>query len=291
MRIVVTNQEVVHLWAHQSQPEARNSKGSLFFEGDTLYSYGYHYPIARHCEEFHAVLFNAEHSSTTTESHKSMAMMAVSHLEDVFTVPNLDCVGSQENMDWYREEVEKLLKKSMRARTNTEFYYDMANRMFEEAQRYAEVFGLAKLDKRALFDEAALKSAVAKASEARKIRRKKEMEKFINETLPKFKRGEVRHITDPVNSNRAYLRVHTTGNDRSVFTSKGITIGEQDARKVWRLASHVRKLGEAFVPKEYVDIAGFGLDKITAKGDVHAGCHSVPYEEIEYAAKGLGFIK
>jgi hypothetical protein len=39
--------EIPHLWAHQTQDEARNRQGNLYFTGDTIYSYGSHFPIAR----------------------------------------------------------------------------------------------------------------------------------------------------------------------------------------------------------------------------------------------------
>ena len=40
--------EIPHLWAHRTQDEARNRQGNLYFTGDTIYSYGSHFPIARH---------------------------------------------------------------------------------------------------------------------------------------------------------------------------------------------------------------------------------------------------
>ena len=40
--------EVSHLWANRAQDEARNRQGNLYFTGDTIYSYGSHFPIARH---------------------------------------------------------------------------------------------------------------------------------------------------------------------------------------------------------------------------------------------------
>ena len=40
--------EIPHLWAHRTQDEARNCQGNLYFTGDTIYSYGSHFPIARH---------------------------------------------------------------------------------------------------------------------------------------------------------------------------------------------------------------------------------------------------
>ena len=40
--------EIPHLWAHRTQDDARNRQGNLYFTGDTIYSYGSHFPIARH---------------------------------------------------------------------------------------------------------------------------------------------------------------------------------------------------------------------------------------------------
>jgi hypothetical protein len=42
MRHVYPNHEMPHLWAHQSQDEARNATRSLYFEGPTIFSFGRH---------------------------------------------------------------------------------------------------------------------------------------------------------------------------------------------------------------------------------------------------------
>ena len=40
---------IAHLWANQLQDEARNSgSGNFYFDGDVIYSYGSHFPIAKH---------------------------------------------------------------------------------------------------------------------------------------------------------------------------------------------------------------------------------------------------
>ena len=38
---------VAHLWAHRAQ-ESAPQRGNFYFDGDTIYSYGSHFPIARH---------------------------------------------------------------------------------------------------------------------------------------------------------------------------------------------------------------------------------------------------
>jgi len=37
--------EIPHLWAHKVQDSARNARGNLYFENDTIFSYGGHFPI------------------------------------------------------------------------------------------------------------------------------------------------------------------------------------------------------------------------------------------------------
>lgn len=70
-RKVYPTSEIAHLWAHQSKPEARNPHGNFYFEGDTIYSYGRHFPIARHIEHNgkKAILFVDHGYSNTTAKH------------------------------------------------------------------------------------------------------------------------------------------------------------------------------------------------------------------------------
>ena len=47
MKNVFNNRQLAHVWANQSQDTGRNANGSMFFESDTIYSYGRHYAMAR----------------------------------------------------------------------------------------------------------------------------------------------------------------------------------------------------------------------------------------------------
>lgn len=67
MRTVLrNNQEVIETFNKQSQYEGRCN--SLFFEGDTLYSYGYHYPLAKVIKH-DTILINDLGYSMTTSKH------------------------------------------------------------------------------------------------------------------------------------------------------------------------------------------------------------------------------
>ncbi len=87
--------EIPHLWAHRTQDEARNRQGNLYFTGDTIYSYGSHFPIARHATNHageRAVLFTTATYSVTTSSHCSAVRSSIPSGIRVFHVPNV-CHG------------------------------------------------------------------------------------------------------------------------------------------------------------------------------------------------------
>ena len=69
---VLSSDMVAHVWNAQSQTIAENSKGSVFFEGRALYSYGRHFPLGYILPDGTAVL-NADKYSVTTSGHQGMA--------------------------------------------------------------------------------------------------------------------------------------------------------------------------------------------------------------------------
>lgn len=80
-RVFADEKEIAHLWFHQAQDSARNRQGTFYFSGDTIYSYGSHFPIARLVvadkgkrKGEKAVLFTARtyHGPTTTKHIKTV---------------------------------------------------------------------------------------------------------------------------------------------------------------------------------------------------------------------------
>lgn len=81
-RILGQASQVAHVWAQQTQTFGQNSKGTLYFEGGALYSYGRHYMIGFIMPESGAIsgaaILNSTSSSPTTNGHRSDARRAVS---------------------------------------------------------------------------------------------------------------------------------------------------------------------------------------------------------------------
>jgi len=65
--------QIAHLWANQHQSEARNSSRNLFFNNDTIYSYGHHFPIGKHVKNNageYATLFTLRTYSKRSEERR-----------------------------------------------------------------------------------------------------------------------------------------------------------------------------------------------------------------------------
>ena len=43
---MATHDAVAHAWANKTKPRLKGT--NMYFEGDTIYSYGDHFPVARH---------------------------------------------------------------------------------------------------------------------------------------------------------------------------------------------------------------------------------------------------
>jgi hypothetical protein len=189
--------EVPHLWAHHTQDEARNRQGNLYFTGDTIYSYGSHFPIARRVTNDagqRAVLFTTASYSVTTSGHCSAVRYAIPSGVPVFHVPNA-CHGRYSGVDPtaddhaanladYTGRIEKHVITSARARSSyaKEWNHEHAVILRDEAFAYCAFFGrpvpnipdVPALDSEALstIRKREAKRAAEKAEQTKRERRK-----------------------------------------------------------------------------------------------------------------------
>lgn len=137
--------QVAHKWASQSQDEGRNSSGSIYFNGPTIYSYGSHFPIAT----FHGglVLFNTASYSTSTAQHVSNARSAVNH-HSTITVDN----PTPANVKDHRANVADMIKRCgslavdwKRSRKYKHQIENQISSLMKDVSRYLEHFNLKPL--------------------------------------------------------------------------------------------------------------------------------------------------
>ncbi len=149
MRTVIRSVEVPHLWAHKVQPYARSKgTGNLFFGDDTIYSYGTHFPIARHVTNSRgesAVLFTTRTRSVTTAKHIRMVRAAIPDNVTVFNVVDLHSNDHQNRWVHYQNRILDTAKTAVRARTHRSRHLRTIDTLVNEANRYREFFSLINL--------------------------------------------------------------------------------------------------------------------------------------------------
>ena len=87
MKTKGNNSDVAHFWANQNQESLSNANGSFYYQDDIIFSYGSHFPIARHIDG-NTVLFTTDSYSNTTAKHINHTLRAVSH-KKVFSVTDV----------------------------------------------------------------------------------------------------------------------------------------------------------------------------------------------------------
>jgi hypothetical protein len=293
--------QIPHLWAHRTQEEARNRQGNLYFTGDTIYSYGSHFPIARHVTndagELGVLLTTATYS-VTTSSHCSAVRSAIPSGMQVFHVPNV-CPGRYSgseltaddqagNLTDYTERIEKHVITSARARSSylKEWNHEQAICLRDEAFAYCAFFGLPvpnipevpELDSDAL--TAIRKREAKRAAEKAEQTKRERAEALVRqqELIAKWRAGQYSGCFYDV---PAMLRI--VGDE--VVTSRGAHFPVSHAKRGLAFVRRVRESGQVYVRNGHtIHLGPYAIDRIEQDGTVKAGCHVVSWEEIERIA-------
>ena len=285
-RYVYPSDMVAHLWANKAQDSARESGGRFYFVGDTIYSYGAHFPIARHVENKRgrAVLFTTRDYSVTTSGHKWTVLGACKHLT-VFHVQHPTDTNRKAQFAEYRERYLELARKYSRARSNKPWILGSLRDLVDEANRFAQFFGLRC--RLSLPDDlsgmVAECQAIEKREKARKQRAEAKRAREEQERIRQWANGE----TDYCPSNgQAYP---AAGQGRRIADQPRARVPLDHAIKAFRVIKRLRSKGESYERNGHtIHLGHFALDAIDPQGNVTAGCHNVEWEEIERVATLAG---
>lgn len=302
---MASHDQVAHAWAHQT---GRHRKGfNMFYEGETIFSYGYHFPIAKITTAPNGervVLFTTEEHSVSTAKHKTIVRRAINSNSH----PNVLNIPLRVSQYAYRElpieECRKLLLDQLpalslkwkRARSNKGMYAAEIRGIIDTANRINELWLLGQPTER-LPDDIATISA---EYEKRLVEERKAKDLKDREDIRKWVSGE---DVRPPHTRIPYVRVKDIrvslgfgGDqgqriDRMVETSWGIKVPLREALPVFRLAKLVQRCGSDWVPTKTHKVGGWTLDRIGADGTVRAGCHAIPFKVQLEAAKLAGIVK
>lgn len=282
----MNNKEVAHIWANQSRERATGSH--FYFDGATVYSYGSHFPIARHYKG--VVLFTSEGYSSTTSKHKSYVRGACSHLTS-FTVANVMRDPCREDVKNYGEQIKDLSLKAAKAR-NPDAALKILENAVNEANDFCERFKFkTRFTMPDNLDELREKAkASAKREREAKAKREAKQQAEAQEIIQQWIAGEA--VTIPHFIGKVYLRRQppiAKAEMGVMETSKGAKVELSEAEKAFRFAVKMRERGWHRNGDTF-QIGDYQLDAINEQGVV-AGCHRVAWDEIERFAESQGWTK
>jgi hypothetical protein len=284
-----TNHALYHVFAHQTENDAQNANGSMFIDGNTIYSYGKHFPMARHTDG--VILLTTDSYSNTTAKQLSQLGGAIPSSRTVYRVADVlanDHTTHLMNFHDYIIRYESLLEQAARARTNKEWLLDQAVTLASQANDYAQRFGVrhTPIDTSGI-DLESIKDVVT----ARKLERKKQSEKLER----KKQREQSKQIKDWQNNtpnvrapstDKVYLRI-VLGN---IQTSKHAVIPVSATPMLWDMVTTCRKEKQSYIPKEKLSVGNYSLTQIDASGNIKVNCHLIAFDQLKRIAKLLNYI-
>jgi len=135
----LNHDQIARAWAAREVPEQGNKGHHIFCDRNTIYSYGYHFPIARFVDS-ETVLFNADGYSKSTGRHKSIVRWQLRRQcpdVTVFTLPHaLWNNGHALPALFYMDKIQAAVKKWRRARRHKDHHMRNAAGYLVEFQRY-----------------------------------------------------------------------------------------------------------------------------------------------------------
>ena len=280
MRKVLENHnEVAHFWANKRQSQGK--AGNMFFMNDTIYSYGYHFPIAKHYKN-NLVLLTSKDYSVSTSKHKSITRQSIPDNLKVITVPEVDISqyslkDHETNLKWFISTIKCDLGKANRARKYKGYHLNDANNQLRQLKKYLKIFRVkSKVSYKLRKDiDTVLNTDLSEIQQqVKEYEQKKQAEEKarIKAILPDWKNNEVYNL--PYND-RQYLRL--INNRTEIETSLHVKISvELFKRYADKFKAGINLTGEK--------IAGW---KVTCQNSdlITIGCHKIPAAEIDYIYK------
>ena len=133
--VLASHSEVAHYWANHIQQEGRAS--NVFFEGNSIFSYGHHFEMARFMKD-NIIFFNNDTYSVSTSKHQSITRRAIPEYCKVFTVSSFD--NHSINIENYLDQIKIFQLKASRAKTLKTFYLDRCKKLIYEVIDYLDIF-------------------------------------------------------------------------------------------------------------------------------------------------------
>ena len=258
-RVFSSMSDVFHVYAQRSQEEGRAS--SVFFYGDKIYSYGYHYLLGEFIDDKTIIINNRGYSSSTGK-HIGMLISATRQYRQLFTT-DIDIYQVSHRI----QENEEKLKNARKP----EKYVNEIIRSFENLESYLKEFKQVNIIKGEEFKSIKKVYKAIKKDEnkyllqakERGIKEKEKAKKKHEEQLKKFFSYEVDRLYG-MDIKEDYLRISIDGTQ--VETTQSVKIDVEDARNLYRMI----KAGKDIVGER---ISNYTVNSLN--GHLVIGCHRI----------------
>ena len=276
MKTVFTNSECVHTFAQRTQNNGRTSNNNIFFEGDKIYSYGYHYELGRFLDD-KTILINDKGYSNSTAKHISLLIGATSHYKQYFkTKTDIHLVHTE--IMYLKKKLSKARKPQMYIseiyglwNSFNEYINERKEKQLRKYKEYKEL--LLFVD--SLQEETSIQDLRKWAKEEEKKKKDKE-KKELTENLAKFRGYKTDYFRT---GNEDYLRLSKCA--QFVETSQGVKIDAEEAKRYLKLL----KSGAIMRGAKIGNYTTISFDKL-----LRIGCHNISKEEVQYIDDHLRYL-
>ena len=281
MRTKFTNVEIVHIFANQTQEIGDAS--NLFFRGNKIYSYGYHYLLGEFVDAKTIVLNNKSYSNSTSK-HLSLLRSAIPEGIKIYWTDDIEIGHAHRRIKRYFDALVASKTKGAYFKNQILFTWENLNEFIKYRKdkntpkdiRYKEI---KKIVKQVTQEGNKFTEMIKQQKEAYKKRQNAQIKKAIQlekEDLQKFLNYEINYLYNNY-SNLSYLRIDKDGKD--IETSKGVRIRKGEAIILYKKILENQ-------PIEGGKISHYTINGIKDSNLV-VGCHTIPLTEINRIGQTL----
>lgn len=292
MKKVLNNDNVAHTWAYQSQNEAYTPNRSFYFYGPTIYSYGSHFPIAKHVTNSKgetAILFTSRSYSNTTAKHISHTYRAIPYKNEIIYCGDPTATAN-DNLFFWDNIINGIYANLSKAKKPEKYLLELSQ-LKDKIEKYCTFMGveipapiLVKLEitSKAESIEAVNKAKALKAEQIAK--EEKEKQKEINKQIKKFRAFERFNLYGKF----SYLRYNEA--TQRIETSQRIEIPIEAAKRLYKTIKEALKdiNNPTSQMLENLKILDYKVKNLQ-KEFIEIGCHTIQMKEINKIAKQLNF--
>jgi len=266
MKRVFSNSDLAHAYANQSQYEGRNSNGSFYFDGKTIYSYGRHFPIAKivtNEQGVEAMLFTFRTYSNTTSKQISIVRSATRQYDKIYCYNPEN--SHEANFKAWLNLAEIQTEKLQKAK-KPELYLNELCSLSNQVNAYTNYFNievpdtlkavLSIKDKNENLEYMSKKAELLKIEKAKK---EKQQKQDFKEQINKWFNGETQRLYTRYKLD--FLRI----NDNRVETTQAVQIPVELCKRLHnKIKNNTLQVGE--------QLLNYRVDQVD--NIIKIGCHA-----------------